>query len=413
MGAVVYAWKSRLEIQKTIAIPGSITTILQRFKRVFEEPTGLPPNRSCDHTIPLKSEDKLVNQRPYRLPYLGHIISEEGVATDSAKIKAVTKWPTPANVTQLRSFLGLTSYYRRFIQDYGVICKPLFDALKKSGFVWQEAQKSAFLTLKEVMTKAPMLALPDHSQPFTLEVDASGYGISAVLMQNQKHTAFISKALGPRAATYSTYEKEALAIIEILKKWKNYFAGSTLIIRTDQQSLRYIEEQKLTEGIRHKLLVKLLGYNYRVEYKRGRENKAADALSRCVNSEQLGVNFAVVPVWVNEIINSYDRDEFCKELITKLSIDTNAEHNYTLKGGILRYKNKVVVGTNSELRVQLILLCHDSALEGYSGDRVTYQRMKLLFHWKGMKQVVTQFVKECPTCQRNKSEHTPYPGFHS
>lgn len=93
----------------------------------------------------------------------------------------------------------------------------------------------------------------------------------------------MSKALCPKAAAFSTYDKEALAIIEALKKWRHYFAGSTLIIRTDQQSLKYIHEQKLTDSIHHKLLVKLLGYNYKVEYKKGRENPTADALSRVVN----------------------------------------------------------------------------------------------------------------------------------
>ena len=169
--------------------------------------------------------------------------------------------------------MGLTGYYRRFIQSYGVICRPLFDALKKNSFVWTEQQDQAFQNLKTIMSNPPVLALPDFSQPFVLEADASGNGIGAVLMQQGKPISFISKTLGPKATALSTYEKEAMAILEALKKWKHYFASTSLIIRTDQQSLRYIHEQRLVEGIQHKLLVKLLGYNYKVEYKKGRRTK--------------------------------------------------------------------------------------------------------------------------------------------
>ena len=137
--------------------------------------------------------------------------------------------------------------------------------------------------LKKTITIAHVLALPDYTKPFVLEADASGYGIGAVLMQAGRPLSYLSKTLGPKASVASTYDKEAMAILEALKKWKHYFASSSLIIRTNQQSLRYIQEQRVTEGIQHKLLIKLLGYNYSVEYKKGRENRAADALSRQCN----------------------------------------------------------------------------------------------------------------------------------
>jgi hypothetical protein len=126
----------------------------------------------------------------------------------------------------------------------------------------------------------------------------------------------MSKAIGPKAAALSTYDKEALAIIEALKKWKHYFAGSSMIIRTDQQSLNYIHEQKLTEGVQHKLLVKLLGYDHKIEYKKGRENKAADALSRAPNSQHTMAISTAVPQWITQIIASYENDEHCQALIT-------------------------------------------------------------------------------------------------
>ena len=105
------------------------------------------------------------------------------MATDPSKINIIKQWPTPANITQLRPFLGLTGYYRRFIRGYGIICRPLFDALKKNAFAWIDKQEQAFEELKTTIFKPPVLALPNFTMPFVLEADASGIGIGAVIMQ--------------------------------------------------------------------------------------------------------------------------------------------------------------------------------------------------------------------------------------
>jgi hypothetical protein len=342
---------------------------------------------------------------------LGHIISEQGVATNKAKIAAVQNWPEPSNVTQLRSFLGLTGYYRRFIKDYGSTCRPLFNCLKKDGFLWGDEQLSAFNKLKQLLTQAPVLKLPDFSAPFVLETDASGYGLGAVLMQSGRPISFFSKAIGPKAAAMSTYDKEALAIIEALKKWKHYFAASSLIIRTDQQSLKYIQDQKLTEGIQHKLLCKLLRYNYTVEYKKGKSNTVVDALSRVKPQISALVSSAAVPVWITEVKASYDNDTKCQELITKLAITGTADTHYTFHHGLLRYDNRIIIGNNTDLRNKLIIALHASELRGHSGSRATYHRMKMLFYWPAMKQHIITFIQQCPVCQLNKPEHSPYPGL--
>jgi hypothetical protein len=152
-----------------------------------------------------------------KVEYLGHIISVEGVAIDPTKIVAIQSWNTPKSVTQLRSFFGLTGYYRRFIKDYGLICRPLHDLLNKDSFYWTNDHIAAFITLKNRMTSAPVLALPNFSLPFTLEIDASGYGIGVVLMQKGRPIAFFSQSIGPKALAQSTYHKEALAILQALK----------------------------------------------------------------------------------------------------------------------------------------------------------------------------------------------------
>lgn len=173
-----------------------------------------------------------------QVEYLGHIITSEGVSTDPSKVTAVADWPEPSTPTQLRGFLGLCGYYRRFVKNFGMIARPLHDVLRKDSFCWTESQTKAFQELKQAMISAPVLALPNFSETFVLETDASGLGIGAVMMQNGRPLAYYSSTLCPRNAALSTYEKEALAIIAALKRWRHYFLGNDLIIRTDHQSLK-------------------------------------------------------------------------------------------------------------------------------------------------------------------------------
>lgn len=163
----------------------------------------------------------------------------------------------------------------------------------------------------------------------------------------------------------------------------------------------------MLEGIQHKLLLKLLGLNYKVEYKQGKLNRVADALSRAHHSKQVLAISTVVPTWLNQVV----QDTNCADMITKLSIDSQAIPNFTLSNGLLRYKEKLFIGSNGTLRQQLLDSFHNSDLGGHSGERATYQRVKLHFHWPKMKQQVIELVKSCLVCQKNKSEHVPYPGL--
>jgi len=146
--------------------------------------------------------------------YLGHIISEQGVSTDSSKVQAIVDWPVPSTVKELRSFLGLAGYYRKFVRHFGIVSRPLTNLLKKGTlFVWTSEHDSAFATLKSFLSTAPVLALPNFAVPFAIETDACDSGVGAVLIQRGHPLAFISKALGPRTRGLSTYEKEYLAFL--------------------------------------------------------------------------------------------------------------------------------------------------------------------------------------------------------
>jgi hypothetical protein len=244
-----------------------------------------------------------------QVEYLGHVISQNGVATDPKKITVIANWQTPTTVSQLRSFLGLSGYYRRFIRGYGQICKPLYELLKKDAFAWTDTHTTAFLQLKQSLTTAPVLALPNFTLPFTLECDASGSGIRSVLMQEKRPIAYYSKSLGPKATALSTYEKEAIAILESLKKWHHYLLGSSLIIKTDHQSLKFMSDERVNTGMQHKLMLKLMEFDYVIEYKKGYENRAADALSR---QEHLSAITTVTPSWMEDVENTYSQDTMCQ-----------------------------------------------------------------------------------------------------
>lgn len=186
----------------------------------------------------------------------------------------------PRNVKHLRGFLGLTGYYRRFIQNYGQIYRPLTSLLKQDSFRGTDEAQSAFELLKQTMTNPPMLVLPDFDKPFYIETDASGTGMGAVLMHNSHPIPYISEAFFDKNVMLSSYERELFAIVFAVKKWQHYLGIHPFVIRTDQRSLKYILEQKMATPFQQKWLSKLAGFDFAIEYKKGEENQAADPESQ-------------------------------------------------------------------------------------------------------------------------------------
>ncbi|XP_042051252.1 uncharacterized protein LOC121796474 [Salvia splendens] len=212
--------------------------------------------------------------------YLGHLISDGKLRADPSKIEAMVDWPTPTTVKQLRGFLGLTGYYRRFIAHYAIIASPLTDLLKKDSFAWSEAATESFNRLKTAMVSAPVLRLPDFTKTFYLETDASDFGVGAVLLQDNHPMAFFSKKLGPRRRVTSTYHKELYAIVEAVQKWRQYLLGREFVIRSDQKILKELLQQVIQTPDQQLYVRKLMGNKFRIEYKTGASNRVADALSR-------------------------------------------------------------------------------------------------------------------------------------
>ena len=267
----------------------------------------------------------------------------------------------------------------------------------------------------EKMCSSPVLTLPDFSKEFTIEADACGTGIGAVLMQGGRPIAFYSKSLGPKVAAQSIYEKEAMAILEALKKWRHYFLGSKLVIKTDQQSLKHMMNQRLVEGIQHKLLLKLMEYDYIIEYKAGKDNVVADALSR-LPQDQLQTKICnaitvVIPEWIIDVQNSYEGDVQAHKILSMIGTNSDPDQHYSFENGILRFKGRIYVGEETSIRTNLIRDYHCSAFGGHSGMRATHHRIKALFYWPGLKKTVEMFIRECPVCQITKVEHIHIPGL--
>jgi hypothetical protein len=349
-----------------------------------------------EHQLYLKRSKCSFEQN--QLEYLGHIISDQGVATDPSKTSAMYKWPVPTTITELRGFLGLTGYYRRFVRNYGVLARPLTNLLKKKQLVWTAEAQQAFVHLKEAMISTPVLGLPDFSAPFIVETDACDTGIGAVLIQHDKPLAFLSKALGPTHKHLSIYEKEFLALIMAVERWRSYLQLQEFLIRTDHKSLAYLTEQNLHSDMQRKAMARLMGLKFKVIYRQGKENVVADALSRVGHLMALQSVSLSQPMWLQEVSNSYLTDAVAQQLLAQLAVHSPDSDGYTLHNGLIRYNGKIWVGNNSALQTKIIASLHASPIGGHSGIQATYYRVKNHFFWKGLKQDVENFVKQCDIC---------------
>jgi hypothetical protein len=230
-------------------------------------------------------------------------------------------------------------------------------------------------------------------------------------MQDHHPIAFLSKSLGKQHLSLSIYDKEFLALLMAVERWRPYLQRAEFLIKTDHHSLCYLDNQTLQSPLQRKAMSKLMGLQFKIAYKKGAENLAADALSRVSHLMTIQVCSEVQPAWLQEVLNSYLTDADAQRRLTELAIASPDAQGYELKDGLIRLRGRVWIGSNSALQTKLITAFHSSAIGGHSGADATYQRLKRLFAWTGLKAQVKDFIKQCDVCQHAKHSHSPPAGL--
>ena len=262
-----------------------------------------------------------------QITYLGHIISADGMSTDPKKIQAIKSWPVPVYLTDVRGFIGLCSYYRRFIQCFGTLVKPLSSlTMKTSDRTWREIHTEAFDKLKEALTSAPLLAFPKADCAYIRDTDASTWAIGAVLSQLQpdehgkvveRPIAYGSRLLLPRELNYCTRRRELLAIYEWVQHYQHYLAGQRFTVRTDHDSLKGINNLAKLPGQFARWLDYLNGFSFEIKVRAGTEHANADFLSRifgdcfCKTREMFEMTESAREALRDEPVKDWDLFERC------------------------------------------------------------------------------------------------------
>ncbi|GJS22528.1 putative reverse transcriptase domain-containing protein [Tanacetum coccineum] len=232
-----------------------------------------------------------------KVQFLGHVIDSEGIHVDPAKIESIKDWASPKSPTEIRQFLGLAGYYRRFIEGFSKIAKPMTKLTqKKVKFVWGDKQEAAFQLLKQKLCSAPILALPEGSEDFIAYCNASKKGLCAVLMQRENVISYASRQLMIHEKNYMTHDLELGAVVFALKIWRHYLYGTKCTVFTDHKSLQHILNQKELNMRQRRWLELLSDYDCEIRYHPGKANVVADALSRKERDQPLRVRALVMTI---------------------------------------------------------------------------------------------------------------------
>lgn len=377
----------------------------------------------------LKLKPKKCSLLKTEVTYLGHRVKEGQVEPDPRNIESITKSLPPKTKKQVRAFLGLTGFYRKFIPNYSKVALPLTNLTKETcNFKWTTLEQEAFNKLKDSLTSQPCLKLPDFSRPFALCTDASKYALGAVLIQEDEDgfphpISFASRKLNSPEINYSVFEKEALGVVFGINHFKQYLYGKEFIVYCDQQSLSHIFKLKDPTSRIARWILTLQEYTHKIVHKPGRLNQMADYLSRAKFSVNTDLSDETIPKQVNNVsiesynLNSLNTDEIiqgqlndatCKKIIQKLNNNIPfppSSPKFFLNNGILmcgpktnqsRDQNRLVVPQNL---IHLILTtCHDCNAVAHPGLSRTLHRVTSNFFWYGLYKRVKNYVASCPSC---------------
>ncbi|XP_065369018.1 uncharacterized protein LOC135961445 [Calliphora vicina] len=350
--------------------------------------------------------------------YLGYVIGNGGIKTDPEKVSAIVNWPVPKNIRQVRGFLGLAGWYRRFIENFSSIVFPITEILStKKKFVWTPEAQAAFENIKTLLTTAPILVNPDFKKKFYLHCDASNFGIGAVLIQlddqgQEKPIAFMSKKLNTAQRNYSVTERECLAALEAIKRFRCYLELQEFEVITDHASLVWLMRQPDLTGRLARWVFKLQSFKFNISHRKGKENVVPDALSRSLGEE---INALSIPEPEIDINSPYFGDSDYLNLKDKILNEPHKYPDIKVKDKYVYLRTEHYSGNEEQeekcwklwiphrLRKDVITRAHDDPVCSHGGMVKTLELIRRNFFWPGMVKDVRDYVRNCEICKTTKA----------
>ncbi|GJZ07997.1 reverse transcriptase domain-containing protein [Tanacetum coccineum] len=344
----------------------------------------------------------------HTVKFLGHVIDSIGIHMDPAKIEAGKNWASPTTPSEIRQFLGLAGYYRRFIEGFSKIAKPIMELTQKDRkFNWGEEQETAFQLLKQKLCVAPILALLEGSDDFVVYYDASIKGLGVVLMQRMKVIAYASRQLKIHEKNYTTHDLELGAVVFALKIWRHYLYDTKCMVFTDHKSLQHILGQKEL-NMRQCRWIKLLSdYDCEIRYHPGKANVVADALSLKERVKPLRVKALVMTIGLDlpSRILEAQKEAVKVENIEAKDIGSMLKKLESHADGTLCLDNRSWLPCYGDTRSLIMHESHKSKYSIHLGSDKMYHDMKMVYWWPNMKADIATYVNKCLTYAKVKAEH--------